>query len=150
MSASQLDVKFGYGASIVRQPVQLAGSSILCKAQNSEYAVGSIVSSIPAKPPAPVLNVQGATEVGICEDLVLDASGSTGNGGRPLIYTWGVKLGPVNSTIIQEHLTRFNQDTSIEDHSLLTVDFACVLRTARSSTHIARLHYCLGLLLRLW
>ena len=69
--------------------IKVKPESLRSSAQNSEFAIGELSPEFPANPPVPAIQVKTATMVGICEDVVMDASGTTGTGGRPLVFRCG-------------------------------------------------------------
>jgi hypothetical protein len=84
--------------------IRLRGYSLRSLAENSEYAIGEMSPDFPANPPVPQIQVRASTSIGVCEDVQLDASGTTGTGGRPVYFQWGVQIGPSNASLIQQKL----------------------------------------------
>ena len=62
---------------------------ILNKVGNSHALSGTSFLGLPPILPQPAVTVTAPEQVGVCEDLHIDASASTGHGGRPMSYTLG-------------------------------------------------------------
>ncbi|GMF24621.1 unnamed protein product [Phytophthora lilii] len=81
---------FGQGAKIVPGSTLALRGNLLKSTAAAELAApaASVTVSAPDKPPQPQVLVSGATSLGMCDDLFLDGSASTGSGGRTMTYTW--------------------------------------------------------------
>jgi hypothetical protein len=98
-SPSELHVTFGAGATVVPgQPLQLAAATRLRAAARpaSLFATSSgapFAVLPPARPTAPLAELAvSAQRLGVCDGLVLDASGSSGGGGRDLSLVWSAAV----------------------------------------------------------
>lgn len=96
--------------------IRLRGYSLRSLANNSEYAIGEMSPDFPANPPVPQIQVRAPSSIGVCEDVQLDASGTTGTGGRPVYFQWGVQIGPSNASLIQQNLN----EGEFHDYTKLT------------------------------
>ncbi|GMF31755.1 unnamed protein product [Phytophthora fragariaefolia] len=81
---------FGPGAKIVPGSTLVLRANLLKSTATAELAAPttSIIVSAPDKSPQPQVLVSGATSLGMCDDLFLDGSSSSGSGGRSMTYTW--------------------------------------------------------------
>lgn len=100
---SVLTIFMGNGFLIDRGfgKIRLKKAALQTILENSEDAVGEVGPEFPPNPPIPQIQIRVPTSVGLCEDVILDASGSTGTGGRPLKFRWGVQVGSSNASLIQ-------------------------------------------------
>ncbi|KAF4045315.1 GPS family protein [Phytophthora infestans] len=81
---------FGQGVRVVPGSTLTLRGSLLKSTASAELATPAttVTISSPDKPPHPQVLVSGASSLGMCDDLVLDGSSSSGSGGRPMTYTW--------------------------------------------------------------
>ena len=94
LSASMILVTLGPGATVlVGDTIAVKPGVILAHDENSPASSSSAVLAIPANMPAPVVTLTAPTTLGQCDDLLLDASGSTGSGGRAMGYTYTALAG---------------------------------------------------------
>ncbi|KAG3237801.1 hypothetical protein PI124_g17218, partial [Phytophthora idaei] len=85
-------IRFVFGQGVRVEPgstLTLRGNLLKSTAAAELAAPATTVTiSAPDKPPHPQVLVSGAASLGMCDDLVLDGSSSSGSGGRPMTYTW--------------------------------------------------------------
>ncbi|KAE9033449.1 hypothetical protein PR002_g8666 [Phytophthora rubi] len=81
---------FGQGAKIVPGSTLALRANLLKSTATAELAAPAVnlIVSAPDKAPRPQVLVSGATSLGMCDDLFLDGSSSSGSGGRSMMYTW--------------------------------------------------------------
>ena len=65
--------------------------SIRTKLGNSRATSGGITVAAPANPVTPSVAIAAADSYGNCDEIVLDASGTSGGAGREMTYTWGLE-----------------------------------------------------------
>jgi hypothetical protein len=107
VSSSRLRVTLAAGASIlVGSSVSAKSNTILTAEENSRPVSRSTVLSMPTNMPDPVASILAPTSVGACDDLLLDASGSYGSGGRTMGYSWTVQAA-IGSNQAQVYATLF-------------------------------------------
>ena len=82
--------------------IALKEAALMTALENSEFAIGEQGPEFPSDPPVPQISVKAPTSVGVCQDVILDASGTTGTGGRPIAFKWGVQIGPPNASVVQQ------------------------------------------------
>ena len=86
-----LAVYFGSRASVAPgDALVFAPDAVRNKAENSFNVSGSAVITAPSSPVMPRAALSAATALGPCDGATLDASASTGGGGRPLAYQFSV------------------------------------------------------------
>lgn len=64
------------------------------KEYSSYPAFGQLPLARPHEPVIPVAVIRGSTEISTCGAIELSARGSTGSGGRDMVYSWTVCGGP--------------------------------------------------------
>ncbi|KAG7379835.1 hypothetical protein PHYPSEUDO_008082 [Phytophthora pseudosyringae] len=81
---------FGQGVKIVPGSTLALRGNLLKSTEAAELSApaATVTVSTPDKPPQPQVLVSGASSLGMCDDLFLDGSASSGSGGRPMTYTW--------------------------------------------------------------
>eukprot|EP01083_Nonionella_stella_P122431 368343_1 len=93
-STTTLKITFGSSATVVPGDeitlkdgvLQTSAVSASLYTMNETFAVGQ-----PLNPTVPAVTLSAsALEVGVCDDLVLDGSSSTGSGGRLMTYNYSV------------------------------------------------------------
>ena len=92
VKSNAISVRLGQGATMV------TGDSISLLPTNgirrcptsSNTAQGSVVLQAPVQAVTPVAVLSGPSTIGVCDNLVLDASLSSGLGGRPGSFSWSV------------------------------------------------------------
>ena len=86
----QLVVTLGFGGTLSPgNKLVLRDSVIMNAAKNSLYVSGYVaVKASPTPPPSPTLSIVSSETVGLCDDIVLDVSGSSDQSGRPLTFTY--------------------------------------------------------------
>ena len=97
-SGTVLSLIFGSGSQLLpgSSLVLARGTSLQNAFENSFNSTGSAVLRLPSQIQAPSPVIMGPATVGACDALTLDASQSTGGGGRTLRFLWGLELGPSN------------------------------------------------------
>jgi len=93
VSGKEIQVLFGSGATFKPGDfLTLLNLAIRRFGANADdlYASGSVKTFAPSVPEAPIVSLSGPGTLGSCDDLVLDARGSTGGGGRPLSFHWSL------------------------------------------------------------
>ncbi|ETM39411.1 hypothetical protein L914_14437, partial [Phytophthora nicotianae] len=92
---------FGQGVRVVPGSALTLRGNLLKSTATAALAAPTttVMISAPDKPPQPQVLVTGATSLGMCDDLVLDGSSSSGSGGRPMTYTW-ILLNTTNVTSV--------------------------------------------------
>jgi hypothetical protein len=94
LSSTTILVTLGGGATVlVGDMINVKPGVILSSDENSHASSDATVLAIPANMPAPVVTLAAPTTLGQCDDLLLDASGSTGSGGRAMGYTYTALAG---------------------------------------------------------
>eukprot|EP00854_Cymbomonas_tetramitiformis_P000561 gene561-957_t len=87
----RLEIFLGYDASVEpNDQLSLLANAVLSKAKNSQGASGTIIVEKPFSAPVPKVVLRGPVYLGICDDFLLDASGSYGAAGRQLHFQYGV------------------------------------------------------------
>ncbi|RLN56019.1 hypothetical protein BBJ28_00009672 [Nothophytophthora sp. Chile5] len=89
---NSLSIRFVFGQGVKVVPggaLQLRGGLVKSTAA-AELAASAInvTTTAPDNPPQPQPSVSGAKSLGMCDDLFLDGSSSSGSGGRAMVYTW--------------------------------------------------------------
>ncbi|TYZ58586.1 hypothetical protein PybrP1_011415, partial [[Pythium] brassicae (nom. inval.)] len=81
---------FGVGATVTPGGVlRLRGGLLKSTAlANLTTAATNVTLLAPDSPPVPTVTISGAKSLGTCDDLFLDASTSSGSGGRAMSFTW--------------------------------------------------------------
>jgi len=91
-SSRGFSLTLGFGALLpVGQQLDLLGGKIRRETGRSFVSSGEYFTEVPADAPPPVANVRFPQELGLCDDLMLDASASTGGAGRKLRLRWELK-----------------------------------------------------------
>ena len=91
-SSRGFSLTLGFGALLpVGQQIDLLGGKIRRETGRSFVSSGEYFTEVPDDAPPPVANVRFPQELGLCDDLLLDASASTGGAGRPLRLRWELK-----------------------------------------------------------
>ncbi|EQC32208.1 hypothetical protein SDRG_09960 [Saprolegnia diclina VS20] len=88
-TTSTVVIGLGLGATVV----PLAPCTVLAglkSTSTSTLSMASMTVSVqpPLNAPVPVVSIAGATSLGACDDLVLDATATSGSGGRPMAWRW--------------------------------------------------------------
>ena len=78
--------------------IQLKADTILAFHENTLTGANSVVVQAPRNPPTPQAVLAAPLNTGVCDELILDASGSTGSTGRAVAYRWSVTAG-VNGNV---------------------------------------------------
>ena len=65
--------------------------SIRTKLGNSRATSGGITVAAPANPVTPAVTISAADSYANCDEIILDASGTSGGAGRAMTYTWGLE-----------------------------------------------------------
>ncbi|KAL4094191.1 hypothetical protein PRIC1_009854 [Phytophthora ramorum] len=117
---------FGQGVNVVPGSTLALRGNLLKSTAAAEMAApaATITISAPDKPPQPQVLVSGATSLGMCDDLFLDGSASTGSGGRTMTYTWML----VNTTSVSN--TSFNTITALLSSAVTTNNVTVKIPTA--------------------
>ncbi|CAG9463240.1 unnamed protein product [Pedinophyceae sp. YPF-701] len=88
---SQLKIYVGYSATFaLNEELRFLANVIFTKELNSIATAGTTVVTLPPAAPSPVAIVRAPARLSVCDDLVLDASGSYGSAGRPLTFRYGM------------------------------------------------------------
>jgi hypothetical protein len=90
-SDTTVRITLGAGSTIV--PNDLLGivnGRIKASANAKLTSSGSILVEPPTNPPVPKAIIKGPELVGVCDDLVLDASSSENSGGRKMTFAWSI------------------------------------------------------------
>ncbi|RLN87700.1 hypothetical protein BBJ28_00013866 [Nothophytophthora sp. Chile5] len=89
---NSISIRFVFGQGVKVAPgcmLQLRGGLVKATAAAELTASATNVTiTAPDNPPQPLVLVTGATSLGMCDDLFLDGSSSSGSGGRTMTYTW--------------------------------------------------------------
>ncbi|KDO28431.1 hypothetical protein SPRG_06669 [Saprolegnia parasitica CBS 223.65] len=88
-TATTVMIGLGVGATVVPfAPCTVFGG--LKSTSTSTLSMTSMTVSVqpPLNPPVPTVSIAGATSLGACDDLVLDATATSGSGGRPMTWQW--------------------------------------------------------------
>ncbi|RLN26229.1 hypothetical protein BBJ28_00019123 [Nothophytophthora sp. Chile5] len=89
---SSLSIRFVFGQGVKVVPgsaLQLRGGLVKSTATAELAALAiNVTITAPDNPPQPQASVSGAKSLGMCDDLFLDGSSSSGSGGRAMTYTW--------------------------------------------------------------
>ena len=104
-SESSFSISFGQNPTVSRgSPIAVQVGLILNARRNSKPVSGSVFLRLPkaAIPPTPVVNSPG--RVAACDELQIDASSSYGDGGREMVFKWGLELGPANRDLVMKIL----------------------------------------------
>jgi len=119
-SASRLQILLGYQATV------LPGDSVMLKefADSRATALSGIINSrrtskrangpslvvLPTLAPSPRIILQSPRFISVCDDLVVDASGSHGAIGRKLTYIFGIGDNTPNGSVISDILRKANSE----------------------------------------
>ena len=107
---SFLEIYLGYAAKIAPNDfITFKPTAIVNKERNSFYTTGSSIVERPAIAPKPKLVVRAPIILSVCDDYVIDASGSYGTAGRQLNFSFGVYPNVPNEHFISEMLTRYSE-----------------------------------------
>ena len=85
------------------------------KAENSFNVSGSVVITAPSSPVMPRAALSAATALGPCDGVTLDASASTGGGGRPLAYQFSVSASAETETALDGYAVTAALKTAAAD-----------------------------------
>jgi hypothetical protein len=106
----QLDIFLGYAATIVPNDfITYKPTAIVNVRRNSFFTTGSSIVERPTRVPKPKLVVRAPVILSVCDDFVLDASGSYGTAGRQLNFSFGIFPNVPNEHAISEMLTRYSE-----------------------------------------
>ncbi|KAK1935400.1 Sperm receptor for egg jelly [Phytophthora citrophthora] len=88
--SASIRLMLGQGAKVAPGSTLTLRGSVLKSTAAADLTTSAtnVTISAPDKPPQPLVLVNGATSLGMCDDLFLDGSSSTGSGGRSMTYTW--------------------------------------------------------------
>ncbi|KAL3659357.1 hypothetical protein V7S43_015628 [Phytophthora oleae] len=88
--STSIRLVFGQGVKVVPGSTLALRGNVLKSTAAAELTAhaANVTISAPDKPAQPQVLVSGATSLGMCDDLFLDGSSSTGSGGRTMAYTW--------------------------------------------------------------
>ena len=110
----KLEIYLGYAATIMPNDfITLKPTALVNKQRNSFYTTGSAIVERPVIAPKPKLVVRAPTILSVCDDYVLDVSGSYGTAGRQLNFSYGLYPNVPNEHEISEMLTRFSQSNTV-------------------------------------
>ena len=102
---STLVVYFGQHPLLMPEDrVTIKPETVLSKAGNSYPSEGRMYPTLPALKPSPSLSVSVPQNVGVCDDLVVDASGSSGGAGRALKFTAGIFSADTDASDVNDFL----------------------------------------------
>ncbi|KAH8056238.1 hypothetical protein JL722_7540 [Aureococcus anophagefferens] len=87
-------VPFDYANATTTNAVYLRAGMVFADVPNATLAAVAQYSEAlaPYNPVAPVIGLSAPDTVGVCDGVVLDASGATGGGSRTLIYAWALQI----------------------------------------------------------
>jgi len=112
----------GDGAASVGSEITLTGGVVQAKCTVTDCsgwvysATQSVTITSPTSPLTPTILMSGSDELGPCDDLVIDISGSTGAGGRSWAsVSWAVESLQVNHSEVLDYLT---SNANVNDVSL--------------------------------
>lgn len=118
VNASALNIRFGYGATLL--PTSVSGTGLLFNPNviyNAAETSGSLFVTpsiyLPANVTGPVAILQAPTLINPCGSFVLDASSSTGGGGRNLTFTWAVTTQTVDPTQLADPSVQLNATNAL-------------------------------------
>jgi len=77
--------------------IMLKTDVVFNKQENSHGASGVLSLMMPSVLPSPVAILSAPSMVGLCDELLLDASASSGGGGRQLDFRYASRLQPISS-----------------------------------------------------
>jgi hypothetical protein len=106
-----------------------SGSKAFCRTWPANQESAMIVAG-PTKPLLPSASLVYASTISRCSDLVVDASGSTGGGGRPLFFYWTITqqragssfYGPASSPLLR-YLATVNYNASALGRGLSRTEY---------------------------
>ena len=96
-SARSFSISFGADASVRRgSPISVQAGLLRNAVRNSKFVNGRAFLLLPDDAMAPEPVIYAPTKIAPCDSLRLDASSSYGDGGRDMVFSWGMELGPDN------------------------------------------------------
>ena len=100
--------------STIRAACPSDTSTTRCKRYYPHVAQTNHTVALPSSPVIPSITMVYAESIGPCTDLKVDASGSSGSGGRPMYYYWKVTSlsDDANTTALEAYLERINPEVS--------------------------------------
>lgn len=144
--ASNMSIRFVFGKSATVVPGEslVLRGGLLKSTSTAELATAAttVAVSSPDSPPVPIVQVSGATSLGMCDDLSLDGTGSSGSGGRSMTYTWLLVNSSNAGTTADSVSTLLTQATATNNASLKIV--AAVLESDATYSLILQVRNFLG------
>ena len=112
--ADKLVIFLGFAATVLPNDlITFIPDKIYALNKNSKSVAGSSKVIRPPVAPAPKLVLRAPVKLGVCEDLVLDTSGSYGTAGRTLNYEYGMFPNVPNEKSIS-HILRDATETNAD------------------------------------
>ena len=114
ISPSSFTVLFGRGATLAMDSrLAIREGTVMSARRNSKYASGSVALQLPSNAMKPEPIIDGPGKIASCDTLTMDASMSYGDGGRGMIFDWGLQFGPRNREAVMTLLTALPKSQSI-------------------------------------
>ena len=144
-------IVLGIGATVLVDDTLMLTSaadtpSIRTKLGNSRATSGGITVAAPADPVRPNVVISAADSYADCDEILIDASATSGGAGRDMEYQWGVEPNIPGFTALSD-LMRTQEDTTVilPPYNLTAgIDYVFHLQArnffgeiARGSTHIS-------------
>ena len=124
--ADRLVIFLGFAANVLPNDlITFLPEKIFSLNKNSKSVAGSSKVIRPPIAPAPKLVLRAPVKLGVCEDLVLDTSGSYGTAGRTLNYEYGMFPNVPNEknvSLILRDATERNVDRIVIENAMLYAD----------------------------
>jgi hypothetical protein len=113
-SSFELRVSLGAGAVVmVGDDLSFRSGLVRNKRQTSYFTFGVIRVGFNPDEMQPFVNINGPSEVGGCDDLLLNAQQTNSSGGRPLKFRWGVAQGDNVEEAIMSYLTTLGANSPV-------------------------------------
>jgi len=106
ISSRSFSLLFGKDATMVPDSrLAIKENTIMAARRNSRFSSGTVPLLLPANAMTPEPIIDGPGRIASCDVLTLDASSTYGDGGRDMLFHWGLELGPRNRALLMSILT---------------------------------------------
>jgi hypothetical protein len=96
-SSTSFIIMFDKGATLLPDShIFIRENAVMSTRRNSRFASGSVRLLVPHDAMSPEPIIDGPAMISPCDSLTMDASSTYGDGGRDMIFQWGLTFGPPN------------------------------------------------------
>jgi len=115
-STRSFSISFGQNAQVRKgSPIAVCKGLLQNAVRNSKAVSGSVFLLLPTNVVKPALVINAPLKIASCDALQIDASSSYGNGGRAMVFSWGLALGPINRGSVMNVLSALPSEQSVVD-----------------------------------